>query len=847
MKKLLTTLVLVITALSAFAADAVQIGDFYYELNDNMKRAYLKKNPNGVSGYTGVITIPAEVTYNETTYSVVSIDFMAFQDATGITEVEIPSTVTNIGTQAFYGCTNLKKVTLHEGLTYLGNRSFAKCTSLETLTLPASLTSFGSFILGSGTAVTTLTCLAETPPTCDGTASESVLMFEFDVSATKTLIVPKASLDLYKSAKVWGLFGTFKSVEGDDPEEEEQDEELDLSGYEDYTIAQATFNGVTDLNYRDAVCIGTLTSKEDSSWVYQQQVSELNGPRVEMTTLHDKDILSIKLKSIGDEPADLFMYPKFSCFGTVKAIIVRAAGNLGSIKATFDDGEITVEAGKSDVIKNYKVETNSTVTGKTKAGNFFLDLIVAEKDDEAPIYLESIIVVYEEPDRNVSTFTGWISATNTLITELTGQDWLFTTEDGNTPGNVSTTTVYSNGVYESCMYVYPSNASYARPQTLNLTSTFTASKKVYQIIVRAKNQINKVWAYINGERVESRSPKYYDALADYIIDIPEDVDLTGQLVSLGMEVTSGFNLKSVTLVTKLEQKFPTSGTSGDLTWKAELMPGWYYFNGGTYEQYRLTFSGNGKMADYNGTYHSDTYSYTYDAPWAAIEYVRETVVEEGATYIGKYAFSSLNDKVTLPTTLEEIADYAFFSSHISSLVMPSVKVIGKNAFASCQAIKGNFKLPEGLVSIGDYAFNYGRMTSLHIPSTVKTIGQGAFMNCSSLELVTCPINPDELTWTITDYDRPQSFKKDGSTIFMVKPAYLEAWKAKFGTLNVTFDTLPAADFNGDGNVDATDEPALLNIIANGGVEADMNNDGKVDVADVIAFLKMLKEKAEAGE
>ena len=47
--------------------------------------------------YTGDVTIPATVTYNGKTYSVTSIDGLAFYECSSLTSVTIPNSVTSIG------------------------------------------------------------------------------------------------------------------------------------------------------------------------------------------------------------------------------------------------------------------------------------------------------------------------------------------------------------------------------------------------------------------------------------------------------------------------------------------------------------------------------------------------------------------------------------------------------------------------------------------------------------------------------------------------------------------------------------------------------------------------------
>ena len=440
----------------------------------------------------------------------------------------------------------------------------------------------------------------------------------------------------------------------------------------------------------------------------------------------------------------------------------------------------------------------------------------------------------------------------TMKTSEPGHDWVVTAEGTNISAYSSTTN--SNGVYESCMVVNVSGASSSSPKTLTFTSTFTATKKIYQIIVRAKQGIKNVYTTINGEKVYSRKPKYYDALADYIIDIPEGVDLTGQQLNVSIEASGMFYLQKISLVTK-EDDTVLSGTTGDLTWKAELLPDWLYvsdYNGShAYEKYCLRISGTGQTDDYDFATDPVTYTAMNPAPWGHLPGIVEVVVEEGVTNIGKRALAYLHhvDKVTLPSTLQKIGDYAFRSSPFRTLTMPSVKTIGTYAFGDNYNIL-DIILPEGLTSIGSYAFdNCKKMKTINIPSTVTRIDNSAFRKTSSAETVTCLANPDNLTWT--GFDATDNFKAERATVFLVKPAYWDAWQEKFATLNVTFEALPddvinVTDLTGDGEIDTKDAVFLLNAISNGTATdaCDMNSDGKVDIADVIAIMKYLASESE---
>ena len=91
-------------------------------------------------GYSDDITIPATVTYNDTTYSVTSIGDYAFYKCAGLTSVAIPNSVTSIGSQAFYICRNLTSVTIGNSVTSIGSYAFYWCSALTSVNIPNSVT-----------------------------------------------------------------------------------------------------------------------------------------------------------------------------------------------------------------------------------------------------------------------------------------------------------------------------------------------------------------------------------------------------------------------------------------------------------------------------------------------------------------------------------------------------------------------------------------------------------------------------------------------------------------------------------------------------------------------------------
>ena len=138
----------------------------------------------------------------------------------------------------------------------------------------------------------------------------------------------------------------------------------------------------------------------------------------------------------------------------------------------------------------------------------------------------------------------------------------------------------------------------------------------------------------------------------------------------------------------------TSGTCGpNLNWS---------FAGNT-----LTITGTGAMDDYYSSVSSS------DQPW--------------------YTHRNSIRTLSLPAGLTHIGNYAFYNiDYVTSVVIPSsVTSIGSYAFHGINDLT-SVTLPNGLISIGNYAFNFTDLTSVTIPASVTTIGDFAFTTCHNL-------------------------------------------------------------------------------------------------------------------
>ena len=267
------------------AQTAFTIGDLTYGV--------ISTNPPQVEVHDANLSIttaniPETVTYNETTYSVTSIEEWAFYNCSSLTSVTIANSVIAIGNNAFYNCRSLTYISIGNSLTYIGYDAFYNCSSLNTLNFNAincndfynlspffdcpittinigdsvqripnrfakelssltsvnignNVTSIGNEAFEGCSSLQNVTCLATTPPTL---ADNTV----FPNPNTATLIVPCGSSEDY-STSTWNMFFAGRISE---------------SGYNvEVSVNDETFGSVA---VESDCSIGTLTANANEGY-----------------------------------------------------------------------------------------------------------------------------------------------------------------------------------------------------------------------------------------------------------------------------------------------------------------------------------------------------------------------------------------------------------------------------------------------------------------------------------------------------------------------------------------------------------------------------------------------------
>lgn len=140
-----------------------------------------------------------------------------------MTSIELPNSIIEIGTDAFYmaSLSNIKlssnlqtiryraffrckfsNVELPNSLINIEGYTFSDCTSLSNIVIPKNVQKMDEYIFSGCTALTTVTMLPKTPPKTGWN------IFHNCTALTK-IIVPKGSLDAYKSATNWSAYADY--------------------------------------------------------------------------------------------------------------------------------------------------------------------------------------------------------------------------------------------------------------------------------------------------------------------------------------------------------------------------------------------------------------------------------------------------------------------------------------------------------------------------------------------------------------------------------------------------------------------------------------------------------------
>ena len=146
MKKLLVSLVLSFFVLTSKAVSFTVDGIYYYTIDEERVGVSVDYDVDPTTYevtyhyYTGNLTIPSTVTYNEKTYKVTRVYLWGCSE---LTSISLPSTLEEIQEGGFSDCSQLTQITLPESLKKIGGFAFQNCSNIKQITIPASVREVG--------------------------------------------------------------------------------------------------------------------------------------------------------------------------------------------------------------------------------------------------------------------------------------------------------------------------------------------------------------------------------------------------------------------------------------------------------------------------------------------------------------------------------------------------------------------------------------------------------------------------------------------------------------------------------------------------------------------------------
>ena len=119
---------------------------------------------------------------------------------------------------------------------------------------------------------------------------------------------------------------------------------------------------------------------------------------------------------------------------------------------------------------------------------------------------------------------------------------------------------------------------------------------------------------------------------------------------------------------------------------------------------------------------------------------KNTNIPSTVKVIGNNPFVTIPSELIVPEGVEVLSDNAFyFNEDLKKISLPStLKSIGSGAFWDCCSIR-EITIPEGISEIKDDTFNHcEKLEKITLPSSLKSIGLFAFNYCEKLKTITLP-------------------------------------------------------------------------------------------------------------
>ena len=801
---------------------------------------------------SGVVIIPATVTYNSTTYQVKSIGLSAFQYCSGLTSVTIPNSVTSIGNYAFSSCHGLTSLTLPNSVTSISDYAFTDCTGLTSVIIPNSVTNIGRSAFSSCSSLTSVTI------------PNSVTLIDRDAflqcSSLRSIALPNSLVSIGRSS--FQNCTSLTSIIIPNSVTSIGDEAF-FGCSSSTTLSIST--GVTSIGIRTFSSCNRLTSVNIPS-----SVSTISQAAFANCTGLTSITIPTSVTSIGESAFQ-------ECFRLLAVTIPSSVTSIGDYAFSNCSGLTTVSVSWTTPLAiNAAVFNGLTLSTRTlnvPAGRVAVYNAAAVWTDFNPI-IEQIVapvinqtfaanginyivtkatVPYEVAVGSNTTFVG--AATIPAIVSNAGNSFAVTSIGDSafrTCSSLTSVTIpnsvisIGSNAFENCTGL----TSVTIPNSVTSIGFAAFSLCINLTSVNMGNSVTNIKAFAFGSCYFLSSIMLPNSVTNigegaFIYSGLTSVTIPDSVVHIGDRAfNSCYGLTSITIGNSVTS-IGLDAFNGCSSLTSVIIPnslksiGYYAFRGCT----GLT---------------------SVSIPNSVID-------------IGDFAFSRCTSltSVTIPNSVTSIGGGAFEScSGLTSVSIPnSVTNIGGGAFSRCTSLT-SVTIPNSVISIGIYAFDYctglasvsignsvmsigGRafagctgLTSMTIPDSVTSIGENAFNGCSGLTSVT-------VNWIFPLYINANVFSGlNLSNITLNVPAgrivvydVAAVW-TNFGTF-IEYTAVPDANFeqalfdlgidtfNGDQKVLSS----AISVIT----DLDVSNKGIADLSGITDFVNLQSLNCEGNQ